>query len=77
MPAAFDTRFRLSWVTGGSAARSIAKRLSLLGARLLLPPESFFVDDMEGPLAAGEIERAIDWADQLLHHLIDAPLKTT
>jgi flavodoxin len=75
--AAFDTRFRLSWVTGGSAARSIAKRLSLLGARLLLPPESFFVDDMEGPLAAGEIERAIDWADQLLHQLIDAPLKTT
>ena len=71
--AAFDTRFRLSWVTGGSAARSIAKRLSLLGAKLLLPPESFFVNDMEGPLADGELERAADWADQLLAQLIDIP----
>jgi flavodoxin len=73
--AAFDTRFRLSWVTGGSAARSIAKRMSLLGAHLLAQPESFFIENLEGPLAAGEIDRAAAWADHLLQQLFAAPLK--
>jgi hypothetical protein len=73
--AAFDTRFRLSWVTGGSAARSIAKRLSLLGANLLAPPESFFVENIDGPLATGEIERAAAWADHLLQQILATPIE--
>jgi flavodoxin len=60
--ACFDTRFdRSSWLTG-SAAKGIAKQLKKMGATLIMPPESFFVEAMEGPLASGELERATRWA---------------
>ena len=39
-----------------------AKRLVKKGARLLVPPESFLVTGMEGPLAEGELARAHTWA---------------
>ena len=64
--ACFDTRFR-----GGlwkiSAAPSMAKQLRTMGVELLVPPESFFVKSMkkEGPLLAGELERAACWAHML------------
>lgn len=64
--AAFGTRYRKArWLTG-SAARAIAKGLRKAGASLLLPPESFFVAAREGPLAEGELQRAGDWARQVL-----------
>jgi flavodoxin I len=63
--ATFDTRLRWPVFLAGSAARSIAKTLKNNGARLLVPPESFFVEGREGPLAKGEIERAEAWADTL------------
>ena len=59
--AAFDTRIdKPAWLTG-SAARGIARRLR---ARRLdvVAVESFLVDDSEGPLADGEVERAHAWA---------------
>jgi len=62
----FDTRFR-----GGfwkfSAAPGMAKQLRTMGVELLVPPESFFVKSMkkEGPLLAGELERAACWAHML------------
>jgi flavodoxin len=60
--ACFDTRFdKPSWLTG-SAARNIANLLKRAGGSLLVPPESFFVEKSEGPLADGEIERAKSWA---------------
>jgi hypothetical protein len=63
MPVAtFDTRFKILRIFSGSAAHSIAKKLEHLGARLLVPPESFFILQSEGPLADGEIERATAWA---------------
>ena len=63
--AEFDTRFdKPRWLTG-SAAVTIEKQLKRHGARLLLPPESFFVEDKEGPLAPGELERAAVWARSL------------
>lgn len=64
--AAFDTRYRKSRLLTGSAARGIAKRLRKAGTSLLVLPESFFVVGREGPLEEGELERAADWARQLL-----------
>jgi flavodoxin len=61
--ACFDTRFR-----GGfwkhSAAPGMAKQLRAMGVEPIVPPESFFVKAMkkEGPLLAGEVERAATWA---------------
>jgi flavodoxin len=74
--AAFDTRlslndiessaFRFIVKTGGFAAKHIADRLKKCGGELILPPEGFLVKDMEGPLLDGELERAADWARQIL-----------
>ena len=67
--AAFDTRYQQArWLTG-SAATSLARRLRRAGAKLLLPPESFFVTEREGPLAEGELERAARWARVLVERL--------
>jgi len=64
--AAFDTRYRKArWLTG-AAARGIAKRLRKTGASPLLPPESFFVAARLGPLEEGELQRAGDWAREVL-----------
>jgi hypothetical protein len=57
----FDTRMRMIKLLTGSAAEGAARTLKNLGAELLLPPESFFVKAMEGPLDDGEVERAAAW----------------
>ncbi len=63
--ACFDTRLgQWRWLSG-SAADRMAKGLRGKGASLLAPPESFFVQDVEGPLILGEVERAADWAKAL------------
>jgi flavodoxin len=67
--AAFDTRFRMPRLLTGSAARALARRLGRLGATTIAAPESFFVTEGEGPLADGEIERAIAWARGLAEHV--------
>ena len=59
--AVFDTRMHWPKVLSGSAADGIAKRLERLGAALVDGPESFFVQDKEGPLREGETDRAVDW----------------
>lgn len=62
--AAFDTRLdRSPWVTG-MAARGIAKRLRHHGYGVL-GTESFLVEDGEGPLADGELDRARTWGAEL------------
>jgi flavodoxin I len=61
--ACFDTRFRGSlWKR--AAAQHMARQLRAMGVEPLVPPESFFVKAMkkEGPLVAGEVERAASWA---------------
>lgn len=63
--AAFDTRIDKSPALTGSAARGIAKRLRRRGFTVVADPESFFVDDAEGPLAEGELERAREWGASL------------
>ena len=61
--ACFDTRFR-GFLWKSSAAPRIARQLRTLGVEPIVPPESFFVQAMkkEGPLLAGEVERAASWA---------------
>jgi len=74
---AFDTRYRMPAWLSGSAARGIASNLSKLGARLIAPPESFFIERDLPPegtkrrhelerLESGELERAAKWAASLL-----------
>ena len=73
--AAFDTRILASDIkqaalrfmvnVGGYAAAKIADRLSKAGAALVAPPEGFYVEDTEGPLKPGELERATAWGAKL------------
>ena len=65
--AAFDTRLstRLVGIFGYAAGR-IADSLKRKGGTLIAPPEGFFVKGKGGPLKEGELERAADWAKQLI-----------
>jgi hypothetical protein len=67
--AAFDTRIEKSAVVTGAASRGIAKRLRRRGFDVLADPESFFVEDSEGPLADGELDRARAWGSALAEQL--------
>ena len=62
--AAFDTRGEVR-MTGG-AANGIARRLRHRGYELVSPPTGFIVEDVEGPLRPGELERARTWGAGLL-----------
>jgi flavodoxin I len=74
--AAFDTRIAMSDVDSrilltlvkifGYAAEPIADQLQKKGGDLAIPPEGFFVEDSEGPLKQGELERAAEWAKQII-----------
>jgi Flavodoxin len=63
--ACFDTRFEKSRILTGSAARTMARKLAHRGYRIVAEPESFFVLDTEGPLKAGELDRARRWGASL------------
>jgi len=75
--AAFDTRFTQEKINEvkilgylvkvfGYAAEPIAQRLEKKGAALVLQPEGFYVGDTEGPLLEKELERAVEWAENLV-----------
>ena len=76
--AAFDTRFEVDeiessvWILRilvnifGYAAKPISDRLEKKGGELIAPPEGFIVEGTEGPLKEGELERAADWAKQIM-----------
>jgi flavodoxin len=74
--AAFDTRFPPEKIEEvgilaffvrlfGYAAEPIEKRLKRAGGEPVVSPEWFYVEDTEGPLREGELERAADWARQI------------
>lgn len=66
--AAFDTRLdRSPWFTG-VASRGIAKRLRRRGYEVI-GTESFLVEDSEGPLADGGVERALAWGAEVARSL--------
>jgi flavodoxin len=74
--AAFDTRIRITDVNSafltfmvnifGYAAQPIADGLKKKGGKLIAEPEGFYVEDKEGPLFLGELDRAEEWARQLM-----------
>lgn len=77
LAAAFDTRLDLDtvkpeplrWVidVGGYASSRIAASLERHGFVMRGGLAGFLVEGAEGPLKEGEIERARDWARNLLH----------
>lgn len=73
--AAFDTRFainehgfglKLLMKTIGFAAERIAKSLESKGGTPVGTPKGFIVNDKEGPLKDGELDRAAAWAKSLV-----------
>jgi hypothetical protein len=66
--AAFDTRVNWPRLLSGAAADGIAKRLQTLGARLVVPPESFIVST-KPELLPGELERARAWGASLAENI--------
>ena len=65
--ASFDTRISAKWVgIFGYAAGRIGKDLKKKGGNLILPPEPFYVKATRGPLKDGELERAANWAKNVL-----------
>lgn len=61
----FDTRVSKVRRLPGSAAKSAAKAGRRHGFASYASPESFYVDDMSGPLEDGELERATAWGREL------------
>lgn len=59
--AAFDTRVTKVRRLPGSAAHSAARVGRRHGFSQAIAPQSFYVLDVEGPLAEGELERAHTW----------------
>lgn len=80
--AAFDTRISIDDIDsriGRFAARvflhryaaePIADALATRGGQVVVEPAGFFVLDTEGPLKEGELDRAADWARQILKHVM-------
>jgi hypothetical protein len=62
--AAFDTRGDAKAALTGSAARGIARRLRHHGY-IVVGSDSYLVDDAEGPLQEGELDRARAWATSI------------
>ena len=50
----------------GYAAPRISEGLEKRGGHVAMPPEGFYVGGTEGPLLEGELDRAADWARQIL-----------
>lgn len=63
--ATFDTRVAKVRHLPGSAAKGAAKVARRLGYGAAAQAESFYVDDVAGPLLDGELDRARAWGDRL------------
>ena len=63
--ATFDTRVTKVKRLPGSAAKAAGKEVRRHHLGRLIATQSFYVDDMEGPLHEGELERAQEWGSRL------------
>jgi hypothetical protein len=69
--AAFDTRIGARMA--GGAAHGIARRLHRHGYEVIAAPEGFLIQDNgEGPLKAGELDRARAWGASLVRQAAPA-----
>jgi len=76
MASSFDTRVKLETIksgalrllvkAGGYADKTISKLLNKKGATIIVPSQGFFVTGNEGPLYDTEIERAKQWAKEIV-----------
>jgi len=64
--ATFDTRVGKVRHLPGSAAKKAAKEVRRHHLGRVVDTESFYVDDMEGPLVDGELDRARAWGLELV-----------
>ena len=69
--ATFDTKVNTMRHLPGSAAKGAAKVAHRHGYDSVARAESFYVDDVEGPLLEGELDRARDWGRQLARSLTE------
>lgn len=63
--ATFDTRVSKVRHLPGSAAKGAAKLVHKLGYPSAAQAESFYVEDVTGPLLEGELDRAHAWGEML------------
>jgi flavodoxin len=70
--ATFDTRVGKVKHLPGSAAKKAAKEVRRHHVGRVIDSESFYVDDMEGPLLDGELERAEEWGVALAGSVVPA-----
>lgn len=63
--ATFDTKIDKMRRLPGSAAKGAAHAAHRHGLDKAARPESFYVEDVDGPLLAGELDRARTWGEQL------------
>lgn len=71
----FDTRINTEKVDNklltfmakrfGYASDPLSSKLEKLGGKQILKPVGFFVDDTEGPITKGEMERVDNWISSL------------
>lgn len=64
LTAAFDTKVSHPNLPG-SAAHAASRRLRRLGYREAVPPRTFHVEGMSGPLATGDHDAAFTWGSNL------------
>jgi len=75
--ATFDTRVSRARHLPGSAARSAGRALRRRHGRLVLGPESFYVDDVAGPLGSDELTRAREWGGTVAVTLLEAHVEAS
>ena len=63
--ATFDTRVAGVKRLPGSAAKAAGKEVRRHHLGRLIATQSFYVNDLEGPLLDGELDRAHEWGTQL------------
>ena len=74
--AVFDTRFRPpAWLVG-HPARHVSRALARRGAKVLVKPESFFIDKHEH-LRPGETERARSWGQAIREQAVASRSEAT
>jgi flavodoxin I len=74
--AAFDTRFKMEEQNNrfllfmvklfGYAAEPVSEQLKKKDGKEIVAPQGFIVNDTEGPLREGELERSKSWAREII-----------
>ena len=54
------------WLMPFTASKKLVGKLRKLGGKKVIAPETFFVEERQGPLYPGELERAKVWAQIIL-----------